>query len=141
MGSNGEVIFPSEKFVMPGRYKLMAKLQELSRLPIREKRKTLIYIPKSNKPFWKFLKACRTIPFIVPAITGMAMLDGLPDMDCETRYYGYGVYKDPTRTSHSRPEPETICQKALSKGFSEVIMLDEGIKGDFVFRKFGCLDF
>ena len=134
------VIFTTDRLEMPERNKLMAKLRELSRLPFREKKKTLVYIPKSIELFWKSLRSCRTIPFLVPAITGMAMLDGLPDINCKTQYYGYDIYKKSIRKCPGWVEPESICQKASAVGFSQVIALEETTQGDLIFRKLACSD-
>lgn len=137
--TNDEAIFSVDKLKLHERYKLIEKLRELSQLPISKKRKTLIYIPKSNELFWKSLKRCKSIPFLAPAISGIAMLAGLPDVECETLYYGYAVYKDSSGIDVCRGEAETICRQAVSKGFSEVIILDEDVSGDLVFRKLGCV--
>lgn len=138
--SEGRVIFLKDKYQMLERNRLMDKLHELSRLPIHEKRKTLVYIPKSIGLFWKSFGSCRTTPFIVPAITGMAMLDGLPDVNCKTRYYGYEVYKRSTGTFRVGAKQELICEKALAKGFSQVIVVDEDAEGNLVVSKLACSD-
>ena len=140
-GPNDEGMYSMEKLKDHERYKLIEKLWELSHLPISQKRKTLVYIPKSNKVFWKSLKRCKSVPFLVPAISGIAMLAGLPDENCETLYYGYAIYKDSTRMDEDRVGAETICRQAIRKGFSEVIILDEESSGDLMFRKLGCVGY
>lgn len=66
-------------------------LQNISSMPISEKRQTYIYIPKTNRDFWKAFP-CMDAPFIVPAITGIAMIQGLPEKNCRISGYGYEEY-------------------------------------------------
>jgi len=44
-------------------------------------RDTLIYIPRSEKLFWQSLD-CRTMPFIIPAISGIPAIYAWPKQDC-----------------------------------------------------------
>lgn len=138
--SDGRVIFLKDNYQMLERNRLMDKLHELSRLPIHEKRKTLVYIPKSIGLFWKSIVSCKTTPFIVPAITGMAMLDGLPDVNCKTRCYGYEVYKRSTGTFRVGSKQELICEKAWARGFSQVIVVDVDAEGNLLVTKLACSD-
>lgn len=106
-------------------YKIIKILQDLGNLPLSEKKKTLLFIPQSNRLYWDLDEKCSINPFIAPALTGMAMIDGLPAADCKTRYYGYESYqlrKEPQ--SSLDKTKETLCQKAIAKGFSQVIVID-----------------
>jgi|GEM_PF-4255438 len=68
-----------------GRLKLLRILQKLDKIPVDEKRKTLIFIPQSNRMFWDINSDYKiailwnySAPFIVPAFTGIAMINGKP---------------------------------------------------------------
>ena len=63
------------------------KLDELSRMPVAKKRKTAIFIPRDQTDFWDMCSYyyftyqpfwSRAGSFVVPAVTGIALIDGLP---------------------------------------------------------------
>jgi hypothetical protein len=96
-------------------------------MPLSEKKKTLVFIPQSNTVFWRAkLDECDAIPFLVPAITGMAMLDGFPPIGCKPKGYGYDIYENfGVRTKKQINTKNTIlCSKALDKGFSQILRID-----------------
>jgi hypothetical protein len=106
-------------------YKIVKALQNLANLPLSEKKKTLLFIPQSNRLYWDLQKQCYDSPLFAPAITGIAMIDGLPGVDCYVGNYIYESYqlrKEPQ--SSLDKTKETLCQKALAKGFSQVIVID-----------------
>jgi hypothetical protein len=94
-------------------------------MPLSEKKKTLVFIPQSNKNFWNAkLEDCYAVPFLVPAMTGMAMLDGLPPIHCQPKgAYGYESYENfGVRTE--RQNTKVLCSKVLDKGFSQVLRIN-----------------
>ncbi len=113
-------------------YELVRSLEKLGETDITEKRKTCIYIPKSNKIFWemKIYKDYNHLrPFVVTAITGMAMIDGLPQGEL-VDIYGYYYYKK-ARSLKGAGEGvnydsiENIKLVARDKGFSNVIIIKQ----------------
>ncbi len=135
-------------------------LRELDRLPLSEKRVSVLFIPRTNRLYWGGLRRnhladnvpraayaeriyggtglklpCDTVPFLAPALSGMAMLDGLPERPCGARAYGYPVYYE---TKAGRPlvsaDSETRRQRAARAGFLQVITLDE-VDGAIQVRK------
>jgi hypothetical protein len=119
--------------------KMISFLQNLAVLPIVEKQKTLIFIPQSNQLYWGLKQRCDAIPFIVPAITGMAMLDGVPVESCQAKNYGYKLY-------HLRKESqseidktrEVLCKKANNRGFSQIIVIDSDDRQNIIRSDFSC---
>jgi len=108
--------------------KILQLLHKIDRdMPLLEKKKMLVFIPQSNTDFWqaKFNK-CDAIPFLVPAITGMAMLDGLPPTYCKPQYYGYRSYENfGVRTKpQTNTKNRALCSNALDKGFSQILRID-----------------
>ena len=95
-------------------YALAQNLLEISRLPEKVKRKSLIYVPRSNRLYWDHI-GCYQVPFVVPALTGIAHINGLPEPSCfsETNYYqkpttyGYSSYIDRDNDKAYRPEFKT----------------------------------
>ena len=110
--------------------KILQLLHKVGRdMLLSETKKTLVFIPQSNTVFWqtKLLDGCDAIPFLVPAITGMAMLDGLPPTYCKPpKGYGYDSYEN--NGIRTKPQTNTknkaLCSKALDKGFSQILRID-----------------
>ncbi|RKZ72109.1 MAG: hypothetical protein DRQ57_17830, partial [Gammaproteobacteria bacterium] len=109
--------------------KIIDLLRQIGKnMPLSEKKKTLVFIPQSNKDFWNAkLEECYAVPFSVPAMTGMAMLDGLPPTRCQPKgAYGYESYENNgIRTKkQTNTQNKVLCSKALDKGFSQVLRID-----------------
>ena len=132
--SKGEVsrfinsLTDNQKYVeIHDKYAMLAALRELGDLPVAEKSDALLYIAKSNSAYWEWLPKCNASPFIAPAITGIAMVDGLPAADCEARRWGYKTYDIPVAPAAYQPitvEISTICNKVRSLGFKRLAVLD-----------------
>ena len=110
-------------------YALISALRRLDDTPLALKRRTAVFIPQSYTHFWRIWtepERCSFVPFIVPATSGLALIDGMPPVDCDlTLQYGMTRYK--RRTTPQLPAdamPLTLCEKAKAKGFSRVIVLD-----------------
>ncbi|EDN66375.1 hypothetical protein BGP_5681 [Beggiatoa sp. PS] len=66
------------------------------------------------------------IPFSVPAITGMAMLDGLPPIHCKPNGFAYESYENAGMRTKKQTNinDKLLCSKALDKGFSQVLRIN-----------------
>ncbi|MFA5014525.1 MAG: DUF4214 domain-containing protein [Actinomycetota bacterium] len=114
------------------RAKLIKILQELDNLLIYEKRNSLIYIPVDNNEFWdlKILPKNYVVPLLVPAISGIAMIYGLPDEGLVTnKDFGYSVYKMTSKRAMDK-EVDELFFEIKQKGFKNLIILDYG-NGEF----------
>jgi hypothetical protein len=116
-------------------YELLKILEGLDKLPLSKKKKMLLFIPKDNVAYWGLHHSydyynCKAVPLIAPAISGIAMIDGLPPMDCETKYYGYNSYtsRKTEQTAKDRTN-SSLCFKALGKGFHNIIKIDQTESG------------
>lgn len=108
------------------RAKLIKALQELDNLSIYEKQNSLIYIPVDNDEFWdlKILPKNYVVPLLVPAISGIAMIYGLPDENSVfTRDFGYGVYKMTGKAAMDKSNEELFFE-IRQKGFKNLIIVD-----------------
>ena len=110
-------------------YPLISTLRSLDHTPPALKRRTVVFIPQSYTHFWRVWtepERCSFVPLIVPATSGLAMIDGMPPADCNlTTQYDMTRYKN--RTTPQLPAdtmPFTLCAKAKAKGFSRVVVLD-----------------
>jgi hypothetical protein len=106
-------------------------LNSLDRLPLKDKRESILHIPKSTRPYWDFFPPEHpghgvAGPLIGPAVSGLAMLEGLPDAS-PSAGYGYGAYpregfaqrRDGDLMSHQAE----LCDRAGAMGFRRVIVM------------------
>lgn len=113
---------------------LIKTLQEIDTMTIQEKSKSLIYIPVSNNEFWelKILSKSLSVPLLVPAVSGVAMIYGLPDEGLiYTRSFGYRVYKTTSKKAMDK-EVDELLLEVKQKGYENLIMLDY-TGGEFYF--------
>ena len=109
-------------------------LEQLATMPLHDKQKTAVLVPQSESRYWTILKrpnGCAFSGFVVPSLTGMAMIDGMPAADCRlSPYYGLSLFEKRSRPqTASDVEPAAACRRATAKGFARVMVLrfdDEG---------------
>jgi|GEM_PF-1956179 len=110
---------------------VLALLESLDRLPLSVKRRTILHIPKSNRAYWDIIPPehgahALAGPFIGPAVSGLAMLEGLPDAS-PSAGYGYGAYPPESFAQRSPPDlsarRQELCERAASMRFHRVIVM------------------
>ncbi len=120
-------------------------LRDLNRLPLEEKRRTLLYIPKTNRQFWDLLHAPyspKDGPFVAPALSGIAMIDGLYDRPEGDVWSGYGYQHYPCPIEKTKQPPldeylPQLKQRCAALGMNQLIVIDER-NGRSEIRKFEC---
>ena len=76
-------------------------------------------------------------PFIVPAITNIVMLSGLPIDNIESCYghrreYGYARYKEYNKSPNiDHLTPQILCKKAEKEGLKKIIEIIQVEKNNF----------
>lgn len=119
-----ENLLKEDNGIMLSRYKLLEILNSLNQMPLEIKRQTIIYVPQSNNIYWD-LNVFRGDSFIIPAVTGIVMIDGMPEIDGDSMpswYYGYSDYQQRlTSKDYSIGE---IYDKAEEKGFKYLIIIN-----------------
>jgi hypothetical protein len=122
-------------------------LVNLYRLPKEEKRFTLLHIPKANLAFWYLLTGppdrrefSYVTPFVAPALSGLALLDGLPNAEDipPNAGYGYEVYtpsKEARRSLAPDQAKDDLCRKAEGMGFRRILVLDVNRDGTPLLRE------
>jgi len=87
---------------------------------------SLIYIPQCDTLFWRSFYADHPrwkISLMVPAISGVAMIDGLPPADMQPMYHGFGYYT-PRVQKETRPrDPRSLCETALTMGLRNIRLI------------------
>jgi hypothetical protein len=103
-------------------------LRGLSAMPDPVRRRTALFIPQDQSAYWKSLTrrgACTFQPFVAPALTSLAMIDGMPPFGCTLiPYYGIGSFAP--RIRPQLPEdatPETLCRRSAPWGIDRVIVV------------------
>lgn len=118
----------------PQRLEILNILQNLNRLPLSQKRNFLLFIPQNNLAYWGLADRinCYSVPFIAPALSGIAMIDGLPPAQCGEpddwilRHNGYDCYQLRTAEQTERDRTDSaVCSKALKKGFEYIMRIDQ----------------
>jgi len=110
------------------RWRIVSQLRSLSRLPDSERRQTALFIPQTEAAYWTLLArpgACTFASHVAPALTGMAMIDGMPPAGCKlSRYYGLGSFS-PRLVSQSAQTSSAaeLCSRSRRWGLTQVIEL------------------
>ncbi len=107
------------------RAEILNNLNSLSKLPWRDRTHSVVFIPQNNKDYWNMLEPL-TIPFLEPAITGMAMIDGLPPVGfIGSIYYNYANFGYGVRSSKIQDDSQSNVKKLANLwGFRTLIRLD-----------------
>ena len=120
-------------------FQLLSLLKELGKHPNDFKRETALYVPKTLSTYWDISCDSHFAPFVAPAITNMAMIEGLPIRDqktsCYTHFddYGYMTYRiRGIKAEWMEMDYQIICQKAIQKGFQRIIEINKNDLGDII---------
>lgn len=114
-------------------------LKDLSALPAAEKRDTLIFIPKANRYFWGMGVVPEGIPLVVPAVTGIAMIDGRPEHNGPLLHFGYQVYVPRTSRLKERGNSDAdVCSEVLRAGFRNAIVVAVDHAGNITVKRVPC---
>jgi hypothetical protein len=110
-------------------YPIVTELREIDRLPRSRRRQMALFIPQSNAQYWSMFTAddrCSWTPMIAPAISGVAMIDGMPAVNCKvTDQYNMPLYAKRSRPQSAADTTDAaLCARAKSKGFREVMVID-----------------
>ena len=116
---------------------VLTLLVSLDRLPLTVKRRTILHIPKTNRAYWDIYPPEHGGhglggPLIGPAVSGLAMLEGLPESPGSV---GYGYLSYPPESYALRPvgdlaaRKQQLCERAASMRFRRVIVLDADAQG------------
>ena len=103
--------------------RIVLMLNSLDQLPLEEKRQTLLFIPKSNRQFWDLLHGPywpKDGPLVGPALSGLAMIDGLYMPSKDEPWIGHGYNSYPRPVELARPPVSqyvpALCSAARNWG-------------------------
>ena len=118
-------------------FPMISALRALDAEPRAIKRRTLLFVPQSDSAFWNIFVGepdrCSFAPFVGPATSGLALLDGMPPASCDlTDQYGMTAYtRRTTPQTAADVAPAALCTKAKRKGFARVIVLQRALDGSY----------
>ena len=133
-GSTWDKFSRFKQRLVPGKLALMkhtelGRIQSITNQLGNDKRKgTVIYVPP-NAPFWQDAVygitpaiACWAKPFVIPALTGMPMLNGVRSGvgDCPVTQ-NYGMYIYSSDSLNRKLDSKKLCQRAKKLGFKNVL--------------------
>jgi hypothetical protein len=131
---DGLTLSPESPLQGTQRQRVIALLRDLGDLPADAKRKSAVVVPKTQVSFFwgelllrsddSILPACASAPFLVPAISGVALLDGFPPEECRATAYGYQYYPRFGRREHSWKNGfDDWCARAVGMGITQLFVL------------------
>jgi hypothetical protein len=126
---------------------VLALLRSIDEMPLSEKRASLLYIPKSNRQFWELLHGPfwpLDGPLVAPALSGVAMIDGLCDRTPDTRWYwySYDLYPQPDLSRRQPPLAQylpDLRSRCARMGCKRLIVIDTGPDGLSRQQTYDCL--
>lgn len=124
-------------------YRVLDQLRGLSSISLDERRRTLLFIPQSERLYWNILAQPRTCSFsssVAPALANMAMIDGMPPFDCTLiPFFGGGEYtprKSPQTAADA--SAQSLCRKARAVDFRHVMSLHFDSTGLMTATRVAC---
>jgi hypothetical protein len=102
-------------------------LQKIGALRLELKKDTLLYIPRNNS-FWNLVSSCVAttyLPgyqFLVPALTGLPVLDGIAEENCYGTGYCFPSYRNRTAHLSASANDTEICKQSISRNYHQVLI-------------------
>lgn len=125
------------------RGRVIASLRTLAALPDEDRRRTGIFIAQSETEYWGLMVrdgACTFAGYVAPALTGMAMVDGMPAYGCPLiPYYGMALYDARSRAQIPADTlPDQLCRRAAKYALNRVMTLHFDADGRVATRVADC---
>ena len=129
----------SEKSIIP-------VLSSLDQMPLADKRRSLLFIPKSDRQYWDLLHGPywpKDGPFVGPALSGLAMIDGLYVPAKNDPWIGHG-YHHYSKADASRVQPplsqdlRALRSRSARMGFRQLIVVTNRPDGSAQIERYDC---
>ncbi|MGH9418532.1 MAG: hypothetical protein ACRD3J_01050 [Thermoanaerobaculia bacterium] len=107
------------------------------------RRRTGLFIPQTETAYWQVLTRpgdCSFSSFVAPALSTMAMIDGMPPYKCNlSPFYGLGQYT-PRRElqSAAAASPALLCATATNSELDRVMVLHFDERGAMTSNTVDC---
>jgi hypothetical protein len=108
------------------RRRVLACLSEIGEKPSAERRAMALYIPKTNRSYWDLRQSDPGVtPFLAPAFSGVAMVEGLPEFE-DIGYaqigWGYPQYHLPKHSELPSEDFNSARAEASKDGFRKLVV-------------------
>ncbi|WP_338765427.1 hypothetical protein WAF17_01630 [Bernardetia sp. ABR2-2B] len=101
---------------------IISELDSLNKLDVQEKQKLAIRISPTDTLYWNHFNKNeynrKSISFVVPALSGIMQIDGMPLHQTEVENYGFNDYRKRTHFSDTLTNKQ-LCKKA--KGYIPIV--------------------
>lgn len=109
------------------RQEVLDCLSDIGQRPREARKETVLYIPKTNRTYWDMRQLDPgTTPFLAPAFSGVAMVEGLPeyeDIGYAAIGWGYLQYRLPTQPQRPQERLDQAVEEARKDGFKTLLVL------------------
>ena len=121
-------------------------LSSLDQMSLAEKRRSLLFIPKSDRQYWDLLHGPywpKDGPFVGPALSGLAMIDGLSVPAKNDPWIGHG-YHHYSKAEASRVQPPfsqylpALRSRCARLGFRQLIVVRNRHDGSAEIERYDC---
>ncbi len=92
---------------------LITHLRELEKLSVKEKKQLAINIPQEEEQFWNpnfSLIPKAFYSFIVPALSGIMQVDGVPHYTTRSQWYGFSSFRSRTSATDTLTYPQMAAR-------------------------------
>jgi hypothetical protein len=125
---------PGQGLAVKPKYELLMRLIALDKLGLDEKRKMLIHVPHTNQAFWKNFGANEvTTSFLIPSLTGISSIGGMPESIGEFYYlnYGFHTYKEQlSEYNYNQPAIDSLCSYRIYETPKTILVLNSDLLFD-----------
>lgn len=101
-------------------HRTLARLVAIGHWPRDDKRDAALWLPRAHARYWG-LATEQATPLIAPALTGLPLLDGLPDRDYRAAFYGYAAY--PAPSGRHPADVQEAAAWARQRGYARLVVL------------------
>jgi hypothetical protein len=105
-------------------YRVLNQLKSLDTVPVSQKSNSLLYVNYSKLPYLHEL-FCYQVPLVFPALTGIAMINGTPQIGCVKEGYGFDYYTYRSTDDYLKDwSIDELCKNVMAKGFKFLCYYD-----------------
>ncbi|MBC8109902.1 MAG: hypothetical protein H7Y04_02460 [Verrucomicrobia bacterium] len=113
---------PQQNLVKNPKYRFLKLLESLEKLPLVEKKRSLLYVNQQTIGFDFGFEYCKEFSMVMVAYSGIALLDGLPPEKCGMSLYGFEYHPPRLPDEKRHYTPSQLLKMAREKGFEQILV-------------------
>lgn len=115
---------PVDTAAQIGPREMLEGLVEISDISATERAAFCLHVPKTNRSFWDLMERPGAVSFAGVAVSGVMLIDGLPEESLHDRgFHRYVFPDDPAVSRH----PTEIVKKATAHGCRQIFVLRDDV--------------